>query len=167
MVSMSAETETPEGEGSKTSLYVFTAIAVIVAALAINSWRVRTGWLRDIKGSDPAARKAAAQAMMDRGQVAEQLQGQPPSIRLAAVRALAEVGTPDAATEIIQFRKDPDEPIKQVAGAKLIELGPQIVLYSKNKDGQSPAIQAIENSDDAIGAGIQDVLKADNFAAPK
>jgi HEAT repeat protein len=167
MVGMSAQTETPEGEGSKASLYIFTAIAVIVAALAINSWRVRSGWLRDIKGSDPAARKAAAQAMMNRGQVAEQLQGQLPSVRLAAVRALAEVGTPDAATEIIQFRKDPDEPIKQVAGAKLVELGPQVVLYSKNKDGQSPAIQAIESSDDAIGSGIQDVLKDDKFATPK
>jgi HEAT repeat protein len=102
---MSTQTETPEGEGSKTSLVVFSIIAVIVAALAINSWRVRTGWLRDIQGADPAARKAAAQAMMDRGQVAEQLQGQLPSVRLAAVRALAQVGTPDAAAEIIQFRK--------------------------------------------------------------
>src|SRR5438445_5591062 len=163
---MSAPTETPEGEGSKTSLIVFSGIAVIVAALAINSWRVRTGWLRDIKGKDPAARKAAARAMMDRGQVAEQLQGQPPSIRLAAVRALAEVSAPDAATEIIQFRKDPDEPIKEVAKAKLIEMGPAIVLYLENKDNQRPAIAALENSDDAIGTGIQDVLKDARFAKP-
>src|SRR5437870_10471250 len=113
---MSVQTDTPEGEGSKTSLIVFTIIAVVVAFLAFNSWRVRTGWLRDIQGDDPAARKAAAEAMMRRGQVAEQLQGQPPSIRLAAVRALAEVRSPltdaqNAATEIIQFRKDPDDPI--------------------------------------------------------
>src|ERR1700719_4193821 len=126
---MSTQTETPEAEGSKTSLIVFSIVAVIVAALAINSWRVRTGWLRDIQSPNAGARKAAARAMMDRGQVAEQLQGQTPSIRLAAVRALAEVDTPDAATEIIQFRKDPDEPVKDTAKAKLIEMGPNVVLY--------------------------------------
>jgi HEAT repeat protein len=163
---MSTQTETPEGEGSKTSLIVFGVIAVIVAALAIHSWRVRAGWLRDIQGSDPTARKAAAQAMMDRGQVAEQLQGSLPSIRLAAVRALAEVGTSDAATEIIQFRKDPDEPIKEVAKAKLIEMGPAVVLYGVNKGKQRPAIAALENSDDAIGSGVQDVLKDGKFATP-
>src|SRR5438093_7315490 len=112
---MSVQTETPEGEGSTTSLIVFSVIALIVAFLAINSWRVRSGWLRDIKGDVPAARKAAAAAMMSRGQVAEQLQGQPPSVRVAAVRALAEVGNPTAATEIIQFRKDPDDHVKFLA----------------------------------------------------
>lgn len=160
---MSVQTDTPEGEGSKTSLIVFTVIAVIVAFLAINSWRVRSGWLRDIRGDDPAARKAAAEAMMRRGQVAEQLQGQPPSIRIAAVRALADVRTPDAAAEIIQFRKDPDDPVKELAKAKLIEMGPQIVLYGETRDKQKPAIAAIENSDDAIGSGIQDVLKDGQF----
>ena len=75
---MTTQTEAPEGEGSRTSLIVFSIIAVIVAGLAINSWRVRQGWLRDIKGGDPAAQRAAAAAMMRRGQVAEQLQGQPP-----------------------------------------------------------------------------------------
>lgn len=164
---MSTQTETPEGEGSKSSLIVFSLIAVVVAALALNSWRVRSGWLRDIKSSNPSARKAAAQAMMDRGQVAEQLQGQPPSIRLAAVRALAEVDTPDAATEIIQFRKDPDAPISDEAKAKLIAMGPNVVLYGRNKDKQQPAIAALENSDDAIGSGIEDVLKDGTFATPK
>jgi HEAT repeat protein len=152
---MSTQTEAPEAEGSKTSLIVFSVIALIVAGLAFNSWRVRSGWLRDIRGNDPAARKAAAQAMMRRGQVAEQLQGQPPSIRLAAVRALAEVQTPGAAVEIIQFRKDPDEPIKNLAHQKLVQMGPAIV--------QEPALAALENSDDAIGTGVQDVLKDGQF----
>lgn len=152
---MSTQTETPEAEGSKTSLIVFSIIALVVAGLAFNSWRVRSGWLRDIRSGDPAARKAAAQAMMRRGQVAEQLQGQPPSIRLAAVRALAEVRTPAAAVELIQFRKDPDEPIKHLAHVKLVELGPEIA--------QQPALDALENSDDAIGSGVQDVLKDGKF----
>jgi HEAT repeat protein len=152
---MSTQIETPEAEGSKTSLIVFSIIALVVAGLAFNSWRVRSGWLRDIQGNDPAARKAAARAMMRRGQVAEQLQGQPPSIRLAAVRALGEVGTPAAAVEIIQFRKDPDEPIKNMANARLVRLGPEIV--------QKPALEALENSDDAIGVGVQDVLKDGGF----
>ena len=152
---MSVETDTPEAEGSKTSLIVFTIIAIIVAFLAINSWRVRSGWLRDIKSDDPGVRKAAAEAMMHRGQVAEQLQGQPPSIRVAAVRALADVRNSDAATEIIQFRKDPDDPVKELAKAKLVEMGPEIV--------QKPAMAALENSDDAIGTGVQDVLKDGQF----
>jgi HEAT repeat protein len=152
---MSTQTETPEGEGSKTSLIVFSVIALIVAGLAFNSWRVRSGWLRDIRGGDPAARKAAAAAMMRRGQVAEQLQGQAPSIRMAAVQALAEVNTPDAAVEIIQFRKDPDAPIADLARAKLVQMGPGIVL--------KPALDALENSDDAIGSGVQDVLKDGQF----
>jgi HEAT repeat protein len=152
---MTTQTETPEGEGSKTSLIVFSLIALVVAGLAFNSWRVRTGWLHALKGSDPAARRAAAQAMMRRGQVAEQLQGQPPSVRVAAVRALAEVRTPDAATEIIQFRKDPDDPVKDLAAKKLIEMGPDIVM--------KPALDALENSDDAIGSGVQDVLKDGQF----
>src|SRR5438093_4975376 len=125
---MSTQTDLPEGEGSKTSLIVFSVIAVIVAGLAFNSWRVRSGWLRDIRGNNPAARRAAAAAMMRRGQVAEQLQGQPPSIRMAAVQALAEVNTPTAAMEIIQFRKDPDAPISDLAKSKLVQMGPAIVL---------------------------------------
>src|SRR5687767_9541985 len=119
---MSTQTETPEEEGSKTSLIVFSVIALIVAGLAFNSWRVRSGWIRDIQGSDASARKAAAAAMMRRGQVAEQLQGRPPSVRLAAIRALAEVKNANAAAEIIQFRKDTDEPIKELAKQKLVEM---------------------------------------------
>jgi HEAT repeat protein len=152
---MSEQNDTPEAEGSKTSLIVFSIIALIVAFLAINSWRVRSGWLRDIKSDDAAVRKTAAEAMMRRGQVAEQLQGQPPSIRVAAVRALADVRSPDAATEIIQFRKDPDDPVKELAKAKLVEMGPDIV--------QKPAMLALESSDDAIGGGVQDVLKDGQF----
>ena len=45
----------------------------------------------------------------------------------------------------------------------LIEMGPPIVLYGENKDEQKPAIAALENSDDAIGTGIQDVLKDGKF----
>jgi HEAT repeat protein len=96
---------------------------------------------------------------MRRGQVAEQLQGQPPSIRMAAVQALADVHTPTAAIEIIQFRKDPDEPIKDLAKVKLVEMGPAIVL--------KPALDALENSDDAIGTGVQDVLKDGQFTQMK
>ncbi len=152
---MSTQTDAPEGEGSKTSLIIFSIIAIIVAGLAFNSWRVRTGWLRDLQSDNAEARKAAAAAMMGRGQVAEQLQGNPASIRLAAVRALAAVRTPLAATEIIQFRKDPDDPIKDAATKMLVAMGPDIVM--------KPAIEGLENSDDAIGGGVQDVLKDGQF----
>ena len=161
---MSTQAEAPEAEGSKTSLIVFSIIALVVAGLAFNSWRVRSGWLRDIRSSDASARQAAAQAMMRRGQVAEQLQGQPPSIRLAAVRALAEIRTPlnlaqSAAREIMQFRKDPDVPISDQAKVKLVDIGPEIVLQPALLDKDC----ALESSDDAIGGGIQDVLKDGKF----
>ena len=75
------------------------------------------------------------------------------------MRALALVDSPDAATEIIQFRKDSDEPVKDLAKQKLVEMGPEIA--------QKPALTALENSDDAIGTGVQDVLKDGKFTKTK
>src|SRR5207248_7734266 len=91
--------------------------------------------------------------MMERGDVAEQLQGEAPSVRAAAVRALREVANQKAAENLVPFMKDSDQPIKDRAIQSLVALGPSISLEPVVEKGFS-------DSDDSVKAGSVQVCKA-------
>src|SRR5215210_8083183 len=101
------EEEPLDSRGRNITLAVFGLIVLVIAALVINNYRTKAGWIRALRSNDVAARRAAAEAMMRKGHVAEQLQGDRPTVRSAAVRALRTVGTTAAVEQIIQFFKDP------------------------------------------------------------
>src|SRR5947209_20229570 len=125
---MSMDEEVLDSRGRNITLVIFGAIALLIIALVWNNYRTKTGWIAAMKSEDVAAQKAAAEAMMKRGQIAEQLQGQKPSVRIAAVRSLAQVKTPEAADQLFQFMKDSDTPVKDLTKKSLTDLGPNIVL---------------------------------------
>lgn len=141
-----------DSRGRNITLAVFGLIVLVIAFLVIRNYRTKSGWVQDLKGADVARRTAAAQAMMARGQVAEQLQGDRPSVRSAAVRALSTVGTTAAAEQLIQFFKDPDAPIKDQAKAAVIEMG--------FDTAHAPVVKGLGDSDDSVRVKSDETLRA-------
>jgi HEAT repeat protein len=141
-----------DSRGRNITLAVFGLIVLVIAVLVINNYRTKAGWVRALKGDDVAARAAAAQAMMRKGQVAEQLQGDRPSVRSAAVRALAAVGTTAAAEQLIQFYKDADAPIKDQAKAAVIDLGFDVAHV--------PVVKGLGDSDDSVRGKSDETMRA-------
>lgn len=157
---MSMDEEVLDSRGRNITLAVFGVIALLIIGLVFNNYRTKSGWIAAMKSEDAAAQKQAAEAMMKRGQIAEQLQGQKPSVRIAAVRSLAQVRTPEAAEQLFQFMKDPDVPIKDLTVRSIIDFGPEIVmnLADTKKEAIHPGLDALGNSDDAVRKGAVDVL---------
>lgn len=145
------EDEPLDSRGRNITLAVFGLIVVVIAALVISNYRTKAGWVRDMQSDNVEAQRAAATAMMRKGQVAEQLQGDRPSVRSAAVRALRAVGTTAAAEQIIQFFKDPDQPIKDQAKQAVVALGPQVAL--------APTVKALGDSDDSVRGRSDEALR--------
>src|SRR5262245_16333009 len=114
--------------GRNITLAVVGVVVLVITLLVANNYRIKAGWIAAMKGHDEAARQRAADEMMGRGDVAEQLQGEPASVRAAAVRALAGLQTPKSAENLIPFMKDPDQPIRERAIQSVIGLGPTIAL---------------------------------------
>lgn len=141
-----------DSRGRNITLAIFGIIVLVIAVLVINNYRTKAGWVRDLKGTEIAARQAAAEAMMRKGQVAEQLQGDRPSVRSAAVRALRLVGTTAAAEQLIQFFKDPEAPIKEQAKQAVIALG-----YDVARD---PVVRGLGDTDDSVRGNCAAVLQA-------
>jgi HEAT repeat protein len=140
-----------DSRGRNITLIVFAVIVIAIAALVINNYRTKAGWVAAMRSTDVAARKQAAEQMMRKGQVAEQLQGDRPSVRVAAVRSLAAVGTTAAAEQLIQFFKDADAPIKELAKQSVVALGPQVALV--------PAVKGLGDSDDSVRGNCDGTLR--------
>jgi HEAT repeat protein len=157
---MSMDEEVLDSRGRNITLVVFGVIALLIIGLVWKNYYTKASWIRDMKSDNPTAQKQAAEAMMQRGQIAEQLQGQKPSVRIAAVRSLAQVRTPEAADQLFQFMKDSDTPIKDLTVRSIIDFGPDIVmnLADTKKDALHPGLDALGNSDDAVRKGAIDVL---------
>jgi HEAT repeat protein len=141
-----------DSRGRNITLAVFGLIVLVIAVLVINNYRTKAGWVRALKGDDVAARTTAAQAMMRKGQVAEQLQGDRPTVRSAAVRALAHVATTPAVEQLIQFYKDPDGPIKEQAKQAVIAIG--------FDTAHVPVVKALGDSDDSVRVKSDETLRA-------
>lgn len=147
------EEEALDGRGRNATLIVIGAIVLLIAGLVVNSYRIKAGWLAAMKGDDAAARRKAATEMMARGDVAEQLQGEPPSVRAAAARSLAEVNSTKAAENLIPFLKDSDQPVRELAIQGLLAMGPAVSL--------TPVVEkAFADSDDNVKKGGIAVCKA-------
>lgn len=89
----------PELWGTRTLLYVWddTAAPAVIRALSNPAWRVR----------EMAARVVAARDLSARSELTAMLTDETPRVRIAAVRALAAVGTLDDLDSIRMLLKDP------------------------------------------------------------
>src|SRR5438067_4772837 len=90
------EEENLDTRGRGVTIAIAVIVVVVISAVVLNNYRIKGGWIAAMKGYDAGARQRAASEMMERGDVAEQLQGEAPSVRAAAVRALREVGAANA-----------------------------------------------------------------------
>src|SRR5947209_4302374 len=124
------EEETLDNRGRGVTMAIAIAVVLIIVAIVANNYRIKGGWIGAMKGYETAGRQRAAREMMERGDVAEQLQGEAPSVRAAAARALREVGTNKAAENLIPFMKDSDQPIKERAIQALVALGAPVSLQA-------------------------------------
>jgi HEAT repeat protein len=159
------EDEALDARGRNITLIIFGAIVLLIAGLVFNNWRVKQARIAAIKSPDPARQRAAMKEMMagftNDGHIAEQLQGERPSVRAAAVRALQALAEDpetkvrkDAARLIVPFMKDSDQPIKDQAVQSLTAMGPDIAMDA--------AVNALGDSDNNVKGGAQTVCQ--NFA---
>ncbi|MBI3912137.1 MAG: HEAT repeat domain-containing protein [Armatimonadetes bacterium] len=146
---MEPEEETLDTRGRNITLAVFGAIVVLITGLVINNYRIKASQIAAMRGYNVDQRVAAARAMMARGDVAEQIQGEPASVRMVAVRALEEVGDSEAAKKLIPLMKDSDHPVREFAIQALMQLGPAAALEA--------AVEALGDTDDNIKQGAERV----------
>src|SRR5436305_10222951 len=147
------EEEQLDRRGRGVTLAIVIVVVLIIAGVVFNNYRIKGGWISAMKGYDTASRQRSAREMMERGDVAEQLQGEAPSVRAAAARALREVGGAKAAENLIPFMKDTDQAIKDRAIQSLVDLGPQVSVQPVVEKGFS-------DSDDSVKGGSVQVCKA-------
>src|SRR5688572_6537209 len=87
-----SEDEALDSRGRNITLAIFGGIVLLIAALVFNNYRIKQDRIAGMKSTDPARQAVKALEMMrgatNDGFVAEQLQGERPSVRMAAVRAL-------------------------------------------------------------------------------
>jgi HEAT repeat protein len=153
-----------QGRGINVTLLIFGAVVLLIAGLVFNSYRIKQGRIAGMRSADPTRQAGAVREMMqgftNDGHVAEQLQGERPSVRAAAVRALLALATApgtddkdrrDAARLTVPFMKDSDQPIKDRAIQALTAMGPEISLAA--------ATNALGDNDAAVKAGAQQVCQ--------
>src|SRR5437762_8407759 len=102
---MAMEEESLDTRGRGVTIAIAIVVVLVIVGVVANNYRIKGGWISAMKSYDGASRQRAAREMMERGDVAEQLQGEAPSVRAAAVRALREVGSKKAAENLVQDRK--------------------------------------------------------------
>ncbi len=161
------EDEALDTRGRNVTLGIFGAIILLIAGLVGNNYRIKLARVDGMQSNVPARQSAAIREMMqgftNDGHIAEQLQGERPSVRAAAVRALlalAKDGATDAKTArnaarlTVPFLKDSDQPIKDRAQQALTAMGPAIAIEA--------VTGALGDSDNAVKGGAQSVCQ--NFA---
>jgi HEAT repeat protein len=161
---MSNDDEALDSRGRNITLGVFGGIVLLIAGLVFNNYRIKQDRIAGMKSDNHAVQAAKAREMMqgwsNPGHIAEQLQGERPSVRLAAVRALKalsaqqgprEKTTKDAARLTVPFLKDTDQPIKDAAIQSLTAMGPDIAMDA--------ATEALGDTDAAVKAGAQAVCQ--------
>jgi HEAT repeat protein len=89
---------------------------------------------------------AAAQMLVDRGKMAESLKGQPRWVQTAAVKALLEIGTPEAVQQLTESVPVLDEPVGAWATASLSTFGRTAI---------GPLVECLQNKDGAVRTAAQ------------
>jgi HEAT repeat protein len=162
------EEEALDNRGRNITLGVFGAIILLIAALVFNNYRIKQDRIAGMQSADPALQAAKAREMMqgftNNGHIAEQLQGERPSVRSAAVHALLALATSpntdaktrqDAAKLTVPFMKDSDQPVKDEAIQALTAMGPETAVDA--------VTEALNDGDGAVKGGAQTVCQ--NFRA--
>ena len=141
--SQTVDDEALDTGGRNLTLGVFGVIVLLIVGLVVFNYFKRQALIGDLKSPKVARRVRAAELLVRRASndshVAEQFQGEPPSVRMAAARALRELGTADAAMKLVPFMKDGDLPIRFYARDALIALGPDAAMAA--------AMQALGDTD--------------------
>lgn len=161
------EDEALDSRGRNITLGIFGAIVLLIAGLVGNNYRVKVDRISGMQSADPARQAAKVREMMqgwtNEGHVAEQLQGERPSVRMSAVRALRALATSastddktrtDAAKLTVPFMKDSDQAIRDYAIQSLTAIGPAIAVEA--------VTNALNDGDGNVKGGAQTVCQ--NFA---
>lgn len=93
---------------------------------------------------------AAAQLLVDRGKVAEALDGQPRWVQVAAVNALLTLGTPEALQQLVEATPKLDEPVVAFAGKGLASLGRLAI---------GPLVECIQHKDGKVRSAAEGPLQ--------
>jgi HEAT repeat protein len=157
------EDEALDSRGRNITLAIFGGIVLLIAILVANNYRVKQDRISGMESAVPARQTAKVKELMagftNDGFVAEQLQGERPSVRMAAVRSLKLLKDDpnpqtrsDAAKLIVPFLKDSDPPIRDLAAQSLTEMGPDIAMTA--------ATSALGDSDSNVKTGAQAVCES-------
>jgi HEAT repeat protein len=164
-MAMAPDDEALDTRGRNVTLGVFGAIVLLIAGLVLNNYRVKQDRIAGMKSPDVARQAAKVKEMMrgftNDGHIAEQLQGERPSVRVAAVRSLAALKDDpdpqirkDAARLTVPFLKDSDAAIRDLAVQSLTAMGPETAMEA--------VTSALGDSDGNVKSGAQTVCQ--NFA---
>src|SRR5947209_5739513 len=131
------EDEALDSRGRNVTLIIFGVIVLVIAGLVGNNYRIKVDRIAGMESGDPPREAAKVREMMEGftndGAIAEQLQGERPSVRMAAVRSLLALAQApstkdkdrkDAAKLTVPFMKDSDQAIKAFAVQALTTMGP-------------------------------------------
>lgn len=158
------EEEPLDSRSRNITLAIVAAIALAIGGLVFHHYRVRHDRIAGMKSLDRLLQASKVREMMqgaaNDGFVAEQVQGERPSVRMAAVRALRSLTLdPNAPPELrrkaaamtVPFLKDSDQPIRDLAIQSLTAMGPEIAMEA--------ATGALGDTDTNVKAGAQKVCE--------
>lgn len=161
------EDEALDSRGRNITLGIFGAIVLLIVGLVGNNYRIKLDRISGMESADPARQAAKVRDMMqgwtNEGHIAEQLQGERPSVRMAAVRSLRALATnpstddktrTDAAKLTVPFMKDSDQAIRDFAIQSLTAMGPAVAVDA--------VTNALNDGDGSVKGGAQAVCQ--NFA---
>jgi HEAT repeat protein len=161
---MEPEEEALDSRGRNITLGIFGAIILLIVVLVTRNYMIKQDRIEGMKSNDAARQAAKVREMMqgftNDGHVAEQLQGERPSVRMAAVRALQALATSggtdektakDAAKLTVPFLKDSDQPIKDQANQSLTAMGHKVAMEA--------VTNALGDGDNSVKGGAQSVVQ--------
>lgn len=131
-----------------------TWILIIVAALALIIYagqqrNLVPNALERLASGDLSTQVAAMQTLVDSGKVAEALKEQPRWVQMAAVKALLEMGTPEAIQQLAETVPLLDDPVGKWATEALASFGRLAI---------GPLVECMQNKDGGVRAAAQGPL---------
>lgn len=127
------------------------AAGLSLIAYAVHQRNVVPSALRTLSQGTLTQQVAAVQVLVERGKVAEALADQPRWVQTAAVKALLEVGSPEAIQQLTEAVPVLDEPVGDWATSAITSLGRVVI---------GPLVECLQNKDDGIRGAAQGPLIA-------
>ncbi len=137
-------------------LMITAALALIVYAGAQRS--LVPNALEELAQGNVAQQVAAIQKLTNRGKVAEALKEQPRWTQMAAVKALLEIGTPEAVQQLAETVPLLDEPVGKWATDALASFGRLAI---------GPLVECMQNKDEGVRTAAQGPLAKIGATSPE